>query len=157
MAKQTDPAMPDMMLAALKALAFELPVAGMKRGIGKAENAAVAESAWKGYDASIRLVSASIDRLYRSRRLATLLAGPVEGLLRWQRLNNALTGAFFAALWRAVDLPTATEVNALREELGSLAASVKAQSETIEALALPPRPQRVPRKARGERTIGAAA
>jgi hypothetical protein len=157
MAKQTDAAMTDMVLAALKALAVELPVAGVKRGLGKGEAGAVTDSAWKGYDASIRLVMSSIDRLYRNRLFGTLLAGSAEGLLRWQRLNNALTGAFFTALWRAVDVPTAAEVNAVREELRSLAAGVKAQSEAIEALALPPGPRRVPQKAPVRRSIVAAA
>jgi hypothetical protein len=149
--------MTDMVLAALKALAVEVPVAGVKRGLGRGEAGAVTDSAWKGYEASIRLVTSSIDRLYRSRLFGTFLAGSAEGLLRWQRLNNALTKACFAALWRAVDLPTAAEVNAVREELRSLAAGVKAQGEAIEALALPPGPRRVPQRVPVRRSIGAAA
>jgi hypothetical protein len=134
MAKQAVVGINEVVFTVLRTLLLDLPLVTAKRGFGMAEKRAVTETAWKGYDASIRLGSASIDRLYGNRLLGGLLVRSGHGLLRWQRLNNAAMGAFFAGLWRATDLPTATEVNAVREELRALAASVKAQGEKIEAL-----------------------
>ena len=37
-------------------------------------------------------------------------------MLRWQRFNSAVAGALFAAIWPAVDLPTGTEVAAVRAD-----------------------------------------
>jgi hypothetical protein len=148
--------MPDMVSTALKTTLVDLPVAGLKRALGMAEKRSLTETAWRSYDASMRLVSASIDSLYRSGLLGALIARPVEGLLRWQRLNNALAGAFFTTVWRAMDLPTANEVNTLREEIHVLAACVKAHGDKLEALTSSPRRRKLPEVAVG-RSIGAAA
>ena len=134
MAKQAAVGINEMVFTVLRTLLLDLPLVTAKRGLGMAEKRAVADTAWKGYDASIRLGSASIDRLYGNHLLGGLFARSVHGLLLWQRLNSAVMGAFFTGLWRATDLPTATEVNAVREELRALAASLNAQGEKIEAL-----------------------
>ena len=44
----------------------------------------------------------------------------MEASLKWQRLGSAMTGAFFAALWPAVGLPSAAELTELRAEVGAL-------------------------------------
>ena len=134
MAKQVAVGTSEMVFALLRTALLDLPLVAVKRGFGKAEKRAVTDTAWKGYDASIRLASASIERLYGNGLLGALLGRSVHGLLRLQRLNNAVMGAFFTVLWRTADLPTATEMNAVREELRALAAYVNAQGEKIEAL-----------------------
>jgi hypothetical protein len=155
MAKQAAVGINEMVVTVLRTLLLDLPVVTAKRGFGMAETRAVTATAWKGYDASIRLGSASIDWLYGNHLLGGLLARSGNGLLRWQRLNKALTGAFFAGLWRATDLPTATEVNGLRDELRALAASLDAQGEKIEALIDRPVRSKAPESAKVTRSIAA--
>ena len=41
-------------------------------------------------------------------------------MLRWQRLNAAVAGAFFSALWPAVGLPSSTEVEGLRSDVRAM-------------------------------------
>jgi hypothetical protein len=125
------PAGADDVRTALRALLFDIPVAAGRWGTGKGEPSAIFAALWRSYDATIHLGGASIDRLYRSERFGRLLAVSIDGLLRWQRLNNAFAGAFFTALWRGVGLPTAAEMRALREELRSLAASIEAEREEL--------------------------
>ena len=118
---------------------------------------ALKETAWRSYDAYVRLASASIDSLYRSGLLGVLLSRPMEGAVRWQRLNNAVMGAFFTALWRAVDLPTAAQVNALREEIHVLAASVKGHGDKLEAMTGSPKRRTLSAQSTAGRPIDAAA
>lgn len=112
---------------------FEFPLAGVKWGWGVGEEQEVAEAAWKGYDAWVRLTSASIDDLYRNPLFGDLMARSLDGVLRWQRLSQALVGPF-AGLWPAVGLPTAAAVQVLHEEVQSLTARLKAQDAQIQAL-----------------------
>ena len=129
------------LLTVYRTLFLDLPLAGTKWGLGIGKEKEVTETAWKGYDAWVRLASASTDGLYRNPLFGDLLARSLEGFLRWQRLSNALAGAFFAGLWQAVGLPRAAEVQALRseaqalrEELRSLTAGLPAHSKEREAL-----------------------
>jgi hypothetical protein len=50
-----------------------------------------------------------------------MTASTLDSLLRWQRANTALTGAFFTGMWKAMSLPTAGEIQILREEVRTLA------------------------------------
>ena len=85
-----------------------------------AEKAAT-EAAWKSYDATVKLLSAATDEMYRNPLVGELTALTLERLLRWQKANSALTCAFFTGMWKAMSLPTAGEIQALREEVRSLA------------------------------------
>ena len=98
----------------------DLPVAGARWGLGTGEQREVAEAAWNGYDAGVRLASAATDNLYRNPFFGDVLARSVEGFLRWQRVRNAVAGAFFTGLWRTVGLPSRDETEALREEVRAL-------------------------------------
>jgi len=155
MVKQKDSAMPDMALTVLRTVGLDLPIAGFKRALGIGEKRALTETAWRSYDASVRLVNASIYSLYGP--LGALIARPAEEAARWQRLNNALMGAFFTSLWKIVDLPTAAEVNALREEIHVLAAFVKGHGDKLEEMRRSPRRRKPPAKLTVGKTIGAAA
>jgi hypothetical protein len=136
MAKQAAVGVNDLLVATLRAVLLDFPLVTVKRGFGMAEKRTVTEAAWKGYDTSILLGRTSIDRLYQNGLLGALLGRSVHALLRAQRLNNAVTGAFFAVLWRMTDVATATELDALREEVRTLAAAIAAQGEKIDALAV---------------------
>lgn len=111
-----------------KSFFLELPLAGAKWSLGLGDEKAATEAAWKGYDAAVRLSTAAIDNLYRAPMFGEITARSLDGLLRWQRLGNAVAGAFFPILWQTVGLPTAAETQALRAELQGLREELRAQT-----------------------------
>jgi hypothetical protein len=157
MAKQATVGTNDAIFTVLRTVLFDVPITASKRGLGIGEEDAIANAAWKGYDASMRLGSSAIDLLYNSGPLGGLLARSAPSLLRWQRLNSALIGAFFTALWRTVDLPTAADVNAVREELHTLAANLRIQGDRVEELVRALPRSRAPEKPNGRGRIAAVA
>ena len=108
-------------LTAYTALCIDLPFAGLRMGLGISDEKAATEAAWKSYDATVKLISTATDGMYRNPLVGELTASTLDGMLRWQKANSAMTGAFFAGMWKAVGLPTAGEIQALREEVRSLA------------------------------------
>ena len=105
---------------------------GFRRGVGEAYPTngfryrssivlEATEAAWKSYDATAKLASSTIDDLYRNPLVGEMTATTLDTMLRWQRANTAMTGAFFTGMWKAMGLPTAGEMQALREEVRSLA------------------------------------
>lgn len=78
------------------------------------------QAGWKAYDAWVQLLNESANGLYSSPEVGASVGRSMEALLRWQRLGSAMTGAFFAALWPAVGLPSAAELTELRAEVGAL-------------------------------------
>ena len=108
------------LVTAHRTLVLDLPLAGAKWGLGIGGERETTEAAWKGYDASMRLATAAIDNLYRTPWFGEIMARSLDSALRWQRLRNALAGAFFTGLWQAVGLPTAAETQALRAEVQAL-------------------------------------
>jgi hypothetical protein len=134
MADKTAPQRGKDLLTMYKAALFDFPLAGATWGLGMGQEKEVVEAMWKGYDAWVRLASASIDDLYRSPLFGDVLARSLDRWLRWQRLSQTAAGTFFAALWPAVGLPTAEAVQALHEELSSLDIRLKAQDATAQTL-----------------------
>lgn len=117
-----------------KATFVDLPIAGAKWSWGMEVEQEAAQAAWRGYDAWVRLASASLDGLYKNSLFVDIAFNALERSLRWRRFSQTLTGAFFAGLWPAVGLPTATMVQALTEELQTLTSHLKAQDAQIQAL-----------------------
>lgn len=108
-------------LTAYTALWVDLPFAGLRMGLGTGDGKEATEAAWKSYDATVKLVSAVTDDLYRNPVVGEITASALDGMLRVQKVGSAMTGAFFTGLWKTVNLPTAGEIQALREEVCSLA------------------------------------
>lgn len=84
-------------------LFIDLPFAGLRMALGmdaaKAEEVAT-EAAWKSYDATVKLVSTATDEMYRNALVGELTAATLDGMSRWQKVNSALTGAFFTGMWK---------------------------------------------------------
>lgn len=93
---------------------------GKQLTVRNAPGPPLAEIAWKGYDAAVRVATDSISQLSTVPIVGELAMRAFEVSLRVTRFNNALAGAFFSALWPAVGLPTATEIRSLRRELAAL-------------------------------------
>ncbi len=133
MAEKTQDTVADLMTV-WKATFFEVPLAEVRWRWGVGREQEVTEAAWKGYDAWVRLASASIDGMYRNSLFGEMVTRSLDGVLRWQRLSQALIGAVFAGLWPALGLPAAARVHALHEDLQPLAARLMAQDAQLYAL-----------------------
>ena len=108
-------------LTAYTALCIDLPFAGMRMGLGMSDEKEATEAAWKTYDATVKLSSTVVDDMYRNPVVGEMTASTLDGMLRWQKASSAMTGAFFTGMWKAMGLPTAGEIQALRQEVRSLA------------------------------------
>ena len=78
------------------------------------------QAGWKAYDAWVKLLNESANGLYANPEIGASVGRSMEASLKWQRLGSAMTGAFFAALWPTVGLPSAAELTELRAEVGAL-------------------------------------
>jgi hypothetical protein len=109
-----------------EAAIVDLPIAAAKRLAGGADERDLHEAGWKAYDAAVAIANDATNRVFTTPAIANLTSRSLEAAVRWQRLNNALSGAFFAALWPSLGLPTATEVQAARDELVDLRGEIQA-------------------------------
>ncbi len=103
-----------------KTLFFDLPLAGAKWGMGSGGEKETAKTAWKAYDASVRLATSAIDTLYRSPLFSQAASRTLTEALRWQRVGNAVSGTVLTGLWRALGVPTAAEVQGLSDQVRAL-------------------------------------
>jgi len=103
-----------------KTLFLDLPLAGAKWGMGIGAEKETTETAWKAYDASVRLATSAIDTLYRSPLFGEAVSRTLTEALRWQRVGNAVSGTVLTGLWRALGVPTAAEVQGLSDQVRAL-------------------------------------
>src|SRR5262249_52523388 len=116
-------------------LFFDLPVVSTRRGLGIGNEKEITETAWKGYDAWVRLATATIDNLYRTPLFGEVVVQSLDATLRWQRLSNALVGASFAGLWPVIGLPTAATVQGLRSEVQTLHQELRSATTDLRLVA----------------------
>ncbi|MGH7962212.1 MAG: hypothetical protein ACRERD_10375 [Candidatus Binatia bacterium] len=121
----------DDVVTVTKTLLFDLPLARVRQRLGLGEDKEPVATAWKGYDAGVRLAATAVDTLYRSPVVGDVVARSLDVMLRWQQVSNAVSGAFFAGLWQAVGLPTAAETQALRSELQALREELRGQTNNL--------------------------
>lgn len=120
MAKQESSQRTQDFATAYKSFFFDLPLAGLKWSLGAGEEKEATEAAWKGYDAGVRATATAIDALYRNPLFSDLFGRTLSTVLRWQQIGNAVSGAVFTSVWKALGAPTAAEVHGLSEQLRSL-------------------------------------
>jgi hypothetical protein len=121
------------LLAVYKTLFFDLPLMAMRETFAAGNGREAVEAAWKNYDEGIRLATAAIDNLYRNPRFGKVVDRTLQGVLRWQQLSSAVSGAFLPRRRPTVDLPTATEVRELLTELRTLSSQYSRVREGVEA------------------------
>ncbi len=99
----------------------EPPSAMVQRAIAEGRfDRQVHEVAWTAYDAVVGAANDVSNKLFVSPAVGNVLGGAIDIVLRLQRFNAAVAGALFGALWSAVDLPVAADVEALRIEVRSM-------------------------------------
>jgi len=120
----TDSSFSDEILKLAQCLMPEPPTAKVKRMVAdiadKGIDRQLHEIGWKAYDTVIGAANNTTNRVFTSPAVGQVLGGAIDVMLRWQRFNAAVAGAFFSALWPAVGLPSSTEVEAIRRDVRSM-------------------------------------
>jgi hypothetical protein len=120
------------------------PTAKVKQVIDRAEietrlaEASLSDVAWRAYDSVVGLTKVTTNGLYTNETVGQVLGTSIDVMLRWQRFNTAVAGAFFNALWPAVGLPTGSEVAQVRADIRELREELRAavsEAETNEEYA----------------------
>ena len=119
-AKPTEPPLSTEILKVARAALLDLPSAALNRIVARGSDRELYDAAWTAYDSVIGLVNEATNRTYSSPSFGEFTSRVIDFSLQWQRFNNAVAGAFFANLWPAINLPTATEVDGMRTELRAL-------------------------------------
>jgi len=117
------------------------PTKKVKEVIDRAEiearlaEASLSDVAWRAYDSVVGLTKVTTNGLFTNETVGQVLGTSIDMMLRWQRFNSAVAGAWFNALWPAVGLPTGSEVAAMRADIRGLREelrSVVIEAETSE-------------------------
>jgi hypothetical protein len=120
----TDTTFSDEILKLAQCLMPEPPTSKVKRIVADITNKGidrqVHELGWKAYDTVIGAANSATNRVFTSPTVGNLLGGAIDIVLRYQRFNMAVAGAFFSALWPAVGLPSATEVESIRGDVRAM-------------------------------------
>jgi len=103
-----------------EATLIDLPLLAMGRLFDRTFSDELRKARWKAYDAGVAVTTELTNRLYTSRRVGRVSSRVLDASLKVQRLADAATGAFFAALWPIVGLPTASEMRRLSDQVESL-------------------------------------
>ncbi len=103
-----------------EATLIDLPLLAMGRLFDRTFSDELRKARWKAYDAGVAVTTELTNRLYTSRRVGRVSSRVLDTSLKVQRLADAATGAFFAALWPIVGLPTASEMRRLSDQVESL-------------------------------------
>ena len=120
----TDSIFTDEMLKLAQTLMPEPPTTKVKRMVAEIADKGIDrqlhELGWKAYDTVIGAANNVTNRAFTSPAVGQVLGGAIDIMLRYQRFNAAVAGAFFSALWPAVGLPSATEIESLRGDVRAM-------------------------------------
>ena len=114
----------DEILKLAQCLMPEPPTTKVKRMVADIANNGIDrqlhELGWKAYDTVIGAANSATNTVFTSPTVGNVLGGAIDIMLRYQRFNAAVAGAFFTALWPAVGLPSATEVESIRRDVHAM-------------------------------------
>jgi hypothetical protein len=121
------------LLALAEVALIDLPAAVTLRAFKTETDGDLYKAGWKAYEAATGVVTDLTNRAYANRSVAKVGARMLENGLRTQRFVDALSGAFFSALWPSVGLPLASDIEALRRDVKALREEVRAAAYDREA------------------------
>jgi hypothetical protein len=128
--RTTQSSIPSQIMRFYKTLMFELPTA-LVMDLGNADMKRVRQTAWTLYDSWIRLANDSSNALHADPSFGRLSGGLFETALLIQRTSTTIWSAILANLWPALELPTAQEVQRLRDNLAGLQAELQAARRAV--------------------------
>ena len=104
-----------------EATLVDLPLFAIGRLFDRSFDDDLRKARWKAYDASFAITTELTNRLYSSPIVGWRISSlGLDASLNLQRFADAASGAFLAALWPMVGLPTASEIRRLSDEIESL-------------------------------------
>jgi hypothetical protein len=112
-------------------LIFELPTAFVIDLSGEAEMRNLQQAAWTSYDSWIYVPNDAANALYADASFARLSGGIFESPLLIQYAGTTISSAIFANPWPALGLPTAQQVQRLREDLHTLQTDLQAVRDVV--------------------------
>jgi hypothetical protein len=119
------------LLTAYKTFTVDLPLAGTRWAFGIGQEKDVTTTAWKGYDASIRVATATVDSFYRTPLFGTTVSSLANQMLRWQQLSNSATNLLSITLRQGIAIPTTAAVQVLTERVTRLEAKSNEPTQKI--------------------------
>src|ERR1700733_14612787 len=90
------------LLALAEVALIDLPAAVTLRAFKAETDGELYTAGWKAYEAATSVVTGLTNRAYANRSIAKGGARMLENTMRTQRFVDALSGAFFSALWPSV-------------------------------------------------------
>ena len=117
---QNNSRLADAVTSLAEAVLIDLPLFAIGRSFDRSFSDDLHHTAWRAYDASVAISTDLTNRMYRSRRFGRVSGPALDASLKAYRLADAASGAFFAALWPMVGLPTASEIRRLSDKIESL-------------------------------------
>jgi len=139
------------LLALAEVALIDLPAAVTLRAFKAETDGELYKAGWKAYEAATGVVTDLTNRAYANRSVAKVGARMLENGLRTQRFVDALSGAFFSALWPSVGLPMASDIEALRRDVKALREEVRTIAYEREVVETPPETDEVSREAEAAR------
>jgi len=127
----TQSSIPSEIMRFYKTLIFELPTALAMDLTGNADMKSVRQTAWTLYDSWIRLANDASNALHADPSFGRLSGGLFETALLIQRASTTIRSAILANLWPALELPTAPQVQRLRDDLAALQAELQAARSAV--------------------------
>ena len=116
-----------------EAALVDLPLFAIGRMFDRSFGDDLRKAGWKAYDAGVVTATELTNRVYTNRRVGRVSGRALDASLKLQRLADAASGAFFAALWPMVGLATASELRRLSDQIESLREQLQPSEFTIEA------------------------
>jgi len=110
-----------------QATLLDLPAATVKWIVSSDGERAMYEAGWNAYDALVGVSNELTNQLYGSEVFGNAASRMIDATVRWQRLQSAVAGAFFSSFWPAIGLPTASEIESVREEVRAMREELAAQ------------------------------
>jgi len=104
---------------------IDLPAAATLRAFNREKENELYGAGWKAYEAATSVVTELTNYAYANRTIGRVGANLLERMLKTQRIADAVAGAFFAALWPSLGLPTADDIDSLRRDVKSLREEVR--------------------------------
>jgi hypothetical protein len=117
----------------VRSLVPDLKLVEARRLLAAGPDKAAADAAWTAYDAAIRLANSSLEAVSRQPAFGRLANRGLASLLRWRRVGAAVRDASVTALWQALNVPTADQLQIVRIEIEALRTEIRKQEAAREA------------------------
>jgi hypothetical protein len=99
---------------------LEVPAEAGKILLGIGDEHELRRAGWKAYDAWVSLANEMTNAVYSNPIIGEATGRVMESVLRLQQIGGTMAAAFFGNLWPSLELPTHSEIVALRDDLLAL-------------------------------------